>query len=120
MSERSLHRASLGPFALRAAGAVLGLPYQAHLLELPPKILDTRRDLPRGLDRVVATAMAKSKDDWARERIGDGLSIDDLCRHAAMSPRRLTRRFRAATGLPPGEWLQRERLHLAQRLFEPA
>jgi AraC family transcriptional activator FtrA len=35
-----------------------------------------------------------------------------------MSPRTLTRRFRAAVGMPPGEWLQRERLRLAQRLLE--
>ena len=35
-----------------------------------------------------------------------------------MSPRTLTRRFRAAAGMPPGEWLQRERLRLAQRLLE--
>jgi transcriptional regulator GlxA family with amidase domain len=35
-----------------------------------------------------------------------------------MSPRTLTRRFRSALGMPPGEWLQRERLRLAQRLLE--
>ena len=35
-----------------------------------------------------------------------------------MSARTLTRRFRAAVGMPPGEWLQRERLRLAQRLLE--
>ena len=46
------------------------------------------------------------------------LSVDDLARRAAMSPRTLTRRFRAAAGVPPGEWLQRERLRLAQRLLE--
>jgi transcriptional regulator GlxA family with amidase domain len=35
-----------------------------------------------------------------------------------MSPRTLTRRFRSAVGMTPGEWLQRERLRLAQRLLE--
>jgi AraC-like DNA-binding protein len=30
----------------------------------------------------------------------------------------LTRRFTSAIGMPPGEWLQRERLRLAQRLLE--
>ena len=33
-------------------------------------------------------------------------------------PAHADRRFRAATGIPPGEWLQRERLRLAQRLLE--
>ena len=37
---------------------------------------------------------------------------------AAVSPRTLTRRFRRATGLAPGEWLQGERLRLARRLLE--
>jgi AraC family transcriptional regulator, transcriptional activator FtrA len=56
--------------------------------------------------------------DWARGSLETGLSVDDLARQGAMSPRTLTRRFRAAVGMPPGEWLQRERLRLAQRLLE--
>jgi len=55
---------------------------------------------------------------WAMPRIAVGLSVDDLARHAAMSRRTLTRRFRQATGLAPGEWLQGERLRLARRLLE--
>lgn len=56
--------------------------------------------------------------DWGRANLGAGISIDDLADRAAMSPRTLTRRFGAALGMPPGEWLQRERLRLAQRLLE--
>ena len=56
--------------------------------------------------------------DWARARISDGLSVDDLATQGSVSTRTLTRRFRAALGMPPGEWLQRERLRLAQRLLE--
>jgi AraC family transcriptional regulator, transcriptional activator FtrA len=55
---------------------------------------------------------------WAVARIPAGLSVDDLARHAAVGPRTLTRRFRQATGLAPGEWLQGERLRLARRLLE--
>ena len=55
---------------------------------------------------------------WAVARIPAGLSVDDLARHSAVSPRTLTRRFRQATGLAPGEWLQGERLRLARRLLE--
>jgi AraC family transcriptional activator FtrA len=55
---------------------------------------------------------------WAATRITAGLSVDDLARRAAVSPRTLTRRFRLATGLAPGEWLQGERLRLARRLLE--
>jgi transcriptional regulator GlxA family with amidase domain len=41
-----------------------------------------------------------------------------LAAHGAMSTRTLTRRFGSAIGVPPGEWLRRERLRLAQRLLE--
>ena len=56
--------------------------------------------------------------DWARSRIGAGISVDDLASRGAMSVRTLNRRFRSALAMPPGEWLQRERLRLAQRLLE--
>ena len=56
--------------------------------------------------------------DWGRARLADGVTVDDLATRGAMSVRTLTRRFRAAVGMPPGEWLQRERLRLAQRLLE--
>ncbi|MFL6038608.1 MAG: helix-turn-helix domain-containing protein [Gaiellaceae bacterium] len=56
--------------------------------------------------------------DWGRANLETGITVDDLARRGAMSPRTLTRRFRAAVSMPPGEWLQRERLRLAQRLLE--
>ena len=56
--------------------------------------------------------------DWGQANLDAGITVDDLVRRAAMSPRTLTRRFRAAVGMPPGEWLYRERLRLAQRLLE--
>jgi len=56
--------------------------------------------------------------DWGRAGLGGGLSVDGLARRGAMSRRTLTRKFQAALGMPPSEWLQRERLRLAQRLLE--
>ncbi len=56
--------------------------------------------------------------EWASLHLSDGLTVDDLARHANVSTRTLTRMFRAATGLPPGEWLQQERLRSARRLLE--
>jgi transcriptional regulator GlxA family with amidase domain len=56
--------------------------------------------------------------DWARSKLDSGVDVGDVARRASVSPRTLTRRFRRATGLPPGEWLARERLRLAQRLLE--
>lgn len=56
--------------------------------------------------------------EWGRANLDAGITVDDLVRRGAMSPRTLTRRFRSAVGMPPGEWLHRERLRLAQRLLE--
>lgn len=56
--------------------------------------------------------------EWGRANLDQGITVDDLVQHAMLSPRTLTRRFRGAVGMPPGEWLQRERLRLAQRLLE--
>lgn len=43
--------------------------------------------------------------------------LDDLARQAAMSPSTLVRRFRAAYGLPPFDYLRRRRLALARELL---
>ena len=64
---------------------------------------------PRGLSALL---------DWGRANLGVGITVDDLAERGAMSTRTLTRRFRSAIGMPPGEWLKRERLRLAQRLLE--
>jgi AraC family transcriptional activator FtrA len=56
--------------------------------------------------------------EWARERLGDGVRVDDLATRAALSTRSLTRHFVRQLGTTPGEWLAQERLRLAQRLLE--
>jgi AraC family transcriptional regulator, transcriptional activator FtrA len=66
-------------------------------------------DDPRGLAVLL---------DWGRANLDAGITVDDLATRGAMSRRTLTRRFTSAIGMPPGEWLQRERLRLAQRLLE--
>lgn len=56
--------------------------------------------------------------DWALEHLDEPLSVDDLARRALMSPRTFARRFRAATGTTPLQWLLRQRIALSQRLLE--
>ena len=53
-----------------------------------------------------------------RGRPGDPHRLDVLARAAGMSLRTFQRRFAAATGMPPGEWLVGERLRLARDLLE--
>ena len=56
--------------------------------------------------------------DAMRARPGEDHRLDGLAARAGMSLRTFHRRFAAATGLPPGEWLVTERLRLARDLLE--
>ena len=65
------------------------------------------------LDDPVARAM-----EHARDRLAEPLAIADLARHAHVSERTLTRRFRAATGTSPARWLLDQRIAAALPLLE--
>src|SRR6202011_5156358 len=55
---------------------------------------------------------------WAQSHLGQALRVEDLARHAAMSPRTFARRFREQTGTTPHQWLTHQRLFAAQRRLE--
>jgi transcriptional regulator GlxA family with amidase domain len=55
---------------------------------------------------------------WVQEHLNEPLTVADLAARSAMSPRTFARQFLAATGTTPHQWLQRQRVHLAQRLLE--
>ena len=50
--------------------------------------------------------------------LDEPVTVDDLAARSAMSPRTFARRFLATTGTTPHQWLQRQRVQLAQRLLE--
>jgi len=56
--------------------------------------------------------------DWAVNHLDQDLTVERLARRAAMSPRTFARRFKAATGTTPLQWLLTQRVVLAQRLLE--
>ncbi|EIV93403.1 GlxA family transcriptional regulator [Frankia sp. QA3] len=56
--------------------------------------------------------------DWVRAHLDEPLTVADLARQGAMSPRTLYRRLRAATGTTPLQWLLRQRLDHARTLLE--
>jgi AraC family transcriptional activator FtrA len=56
--------------------------------------------------------------DWAVAHLDEPLTVEDLARRALMSPRTFARRFRAATGTTPLQWLLRQRIVHAQQLLE--
>ncbi len=63
-------------------------------------------------DRIASVA------GWMAGNLSEAITIETLAGRAAMSVRTFTRRFRAATGTAPIEWLIRLRVRRAQDLLE--
>jgi AraC family transcriptional activator FtrA len=55
---------------------------------------------------------------WVQEHLDEPLTVGHLAARSAMSPRTFARRFVASTGSTPHQWLQHQRIQLAQRLLE--
>ena len=55
--------------------------------------------------------------DWSIKRLNKPLDVDAMANHANMSRRSFDRHFRASLGMSAKEWINRQRLHLAQRLL---
>jgi len=79
------------PYAKDTEVAVL----QAHLLEPPPRLAEARADLPRALDGVIATAMAKAPQD----RYGSAGELISAARAASLD-RSVSARDAAADAAP--------------------
>jgi len=56
--------------------------------------------------------------EWLGKHLDVPHELDSLARRALMSRRNFTRRFRESTGTTVGQWIQNQRLALAQRLLE--
>lgn len=78
---------------------------QAQFVEQPVPRLDEAVRLSPLLERVSS-------------HLADRHTIADLARGAGMSERTFARRFRATTGMAPGEWILEARLRRAQELLE--
>jgi AraC family transcriptional activator FtrA len=55
---------------------------------------------------------------WASANLDRDLTVDELARRARLAPRTFARRFKAATGTTPLQWLLHQRVVEAQRLLE--
>jgi AraC family transcriptional activator FtrA len=74
------------------------------------------------VERPVAAAIADAAIAGAIARIRghlhQPLTLERLARELHLSPRQFSRRFRAATGCSPGEWILNERLDAGRALLE--
>jgi transcriptional regulator GlxA family with amidase domain len=55
---------------------------------------------------------------WIEQNVGKHLSLSAIARHAAMSTRTLSRRFREQAGTTPVRWIASARVRRAQQLLE--
>lgn len=55
---------------------------------------------------------------WAAQHLDEPLTVEQLARHAGMSPRTFNRRFRDETGQSPGAWVRSRRIDKARELLE--
>ncbi len=117
-----------------SAGSAAGLDLCVHLVrrDFGPRIaneIGRRLVLPphreggqaQFIDRPVADREGSRFAhlfDWVRARLHERITVDRMAAEAAMSRRSFIRRFEAATGSPPGEWLTGERVRRAADLLE--
>jgi len=71
------------------------------------------RPVPASVD----TSTAATRD-WVRGRLHEEVDLAAMARHARMSVRTFTRRFREEAGMSPGRWIVRQRVEHARRLLE--
>jgi len=60
----------------------------------------------------------RSAEDWIRQHCREEIRFEILAQQLGMSPRNFIRRFKAATGLSPIDYLQRLRVWAARRILE--
>ncbi|MEV5505753.1 GlxA family transcriptional regulator [Streptomyces orinoci] len=123
-----------GGRVLTSAGAASGIDLLLHLVRLDHGSRVANQVARRcvvppqregGQAQYVESPVPPSTDNgtsatraWALERLEQPLQLADLARHAGMSRRTFTRRFRAEVGLSPGAWLTAQRVELARQLLE--
>ena len=55
---------------------------------------------------------------WMERNLGQNPSLSTIARHARMSTRTLSRRFREQAGMTPGQWMGKAKTRRAQKLLE--
>jgi transcriptional regulator GlxA family with amidase domain len=86
------------------------------LVDMPREVQTGFAVLPVGqahADRAIQRA-----EDWIHRHCREEFRFEDLARELGMSPRNFIRRFKAATGVAPIDYLQRLRIRAAQRMLE--
>ncbi|NEA23205.1 GlxA family transcriptional regulator [Actinomadura bangladeshensis] len=92
--------------------------HTARRIVMPPQRDGGQAQFIRHEDPPDGDAALQPTLAWLEANLHRPLTLDDIARHASVSVRTLTRRFREQAGTTPQQWLARARVHRAQQLLE--
>ena len=101
----------------RDYGAAVANQVARRLVIAPHRDGGQAQFLERPVDQRERGSLSALLDKMTR-RLSERLRITELARLAAMSERTFMRRFRAATGMTPADWITRVRVDRARELLE--
>ena len=103
----------------KLAGRALALECsKALLIDMPRACQAGFAVLPLGARH--SDAAIHRAEEWIHRHCGEPFRFEALAQQLGMSPRNFIRRFKAATGMAPVDYLQRLRVSAARRLLEDA
>jgi AraC family transcriptional regulator len=100
-----------GPLAAESLANVLAVQLIRHVLAPRRPVPGTAGALSRGRLRAVV--------EYIEEHLHASASLEQMAAVARLSPYHFARQFKAATGLPPHQYLIRRRVERAQQLLQP-
>jgi transcriptional regulator GlxA family with amidase domain len=90
----------------------------ARMIVMPPQRPGGQAQFIEHRDALTDTDDLRPTLQWMQDNLGSPMTIADIATKATMSPRSLSRRFRAQTGTTPLRWLLDRRLQRARELLE--
>jgi transcriptional regulator GlxA family with amidase domain len=99
-------------------GAEIATRLARHLVVPPQRAGGQAQYIATPLPALDESNLFAETVTWMAEHLDQTITIEALATRSAMSPRSFARRFVAATGTTPYQWLLRHRVQLSQRLLE--
>jgi AraC family transcriptional regulator len=99
-----------GSLAAEALANVLAVHLVRHVL--------APRRPTRGRDGTLPRARLRAVVEYVEDHLGAGPSLDEMAAVARVSPYHFARQFKAATGLPPHQFVIARRVERARRLMQ--
>ncbi|MDQ6689035.1 MAG: helix-turn-helix domain-containing protein [Gemmatimonadota bacterium] len=101
----------------RDYGAAVANAVARRLVFAPHRSGDQAQFVPQPVAVEGEGELEKTRS-WIAQRLAEPVTVSKMAAHARMSRRTFARRFAGETGLPPLQWVLRQRIAAAQQLLE--